>query len=212
MRIFWAFAGPAFCLATLAIGAQGATLLVPSQYPQIQDAMDVAVAGDEIAIAPGVYSDTTNYAHLPTDSTKCVVVCKSGVTVRGSGMGRTIIDGLCDAHPGHPPGIGARGFHIQDASNVTIVGLTVRNCFNGWNDVYGAGIFFKNSSGNLLNVEFTGNWDGALTCVDGSSPHAVLTKSPPPGSTCAARRPSTTASSRAMRRPARARCSAGGSW
>lgn len=169
MRILWAFAGPALCLAVLAGGAQGATLLVPSQYPQIQDAMDAAVAGDEIAIAPGVYSDTTNFSHLPTDSTKCVVRCKSGVTVRGSGMGRTIIDG--SYNPG-PPKVGARGFHIQDVSNVTIIGLTIRNCFNGWNDVYGAGIFFKNASGNLLNVEFTGNHDGALTCTDGASPHA----------------------------------------
>jgi hypothetical protein len=144
----------------LAAAAQGATLLVPSQYPQIQDAMDAAVSGDEIIVAPGVYADTTNFADLPTDSTKCIVVFKSGVTVRGSGIDQTIIDGQNVA----------RGFHIQDAANTKITGLTIRNCFNGWNDVYGAGVLFKNASGNLLNIKFTENHDGALTCTDGASP------------------------------------------
>jgi hypothetical protein len=124
--------------------------------------MNAAAWGDEIVVAPGVYADTTNYANLPTDSTKCVAVMKSGVTVRGSGMGVTIVDGLRVA----------RGFHAQGVTNVTIVGLTIRNCFNGWNDVYGAAVLFKSASGNLLNVEMTGNHDGALTCIDGSGPRA----------------------------------------
>jgi hypothetical protein len=160
MRTYQVLAVLVLGWVALATGASASTLLVPSQYLQIQDAMDVAVAGDEIIVAPGVYADTTNFAGLPLDSTKCVVVFKSGVTVRGSGMGQTIIDGMNSA----------RGFHLQDVTNTKIAGLTIRNCYNGWNDVYGAGVFFKNASGSLLNVMFTGNHDGALTCTDGASP------------------------------------------
>jgi hypothetical protein len=160
MRTLWALGGLALCLLVLAPGTQGATLLVPSQYARIQQAMDHAVAGDEIVVAPGVYADTTNYAHPTTDSTKCVVVMKSGVIVRGSGMGVTIIDGL------HA----ARGFHAQDVTGGEIVGLTIRHCFNSWQDVYGAGIFCKNASPYIHNVEFVNNFDGALICVDGASP------------------------------------------
>lgn len=160
MRMYRALAGLALACMVLAAGAQGATLLVPSQYPQIQDAMDAAVSGDVIAISPGVYADTTHFSEYPVDSCKAVVIPKSGVIVRGSGIDQTIIDGLATA----------RGIYLHNVTDVEISGLTIRNCYNAWNDVYGAGVLFKNASGNLLNIKLTENLDGALTCTDASSP------------------------------------------
>lgn len=160
MRTYWALAGLAFLSLILAAGAQGATLLVPGEYPQIQDAMDAAVSGDVIVVAPGVYADTTHFSEYMVDSCKAVVIPKSGVKVRGSGIGQTIIDGLATA----------RGFFLHNVTDVEISGMTIRNCYNAWNDVYGAGILFKNASGNLLNVELSRNRDGGLTCADNSSP------------------------------------------
>jgi len=137
--------------------AQAANRVVPTQYPTIQAAVDAAVAGDVVVIQPGVYSDVT---HTPGggDTTKCVVVMKSGVRLRGSGMGRTIIDAN---HLG-------RGIQCTNVTNVTIHDLTVREAFAA---IHGAGILCKDgSSPTIQNVEFTSNFDGALICLNGSSP------------------------------------------
>ncbi len=60
-----------------ALGA--ATLHVPGQYPQIQIAIDAAQSGDTVLVAPGVYVEA--------------LTMKAGVTLKGSGWKKTVIDG-----------------------------------------------------------------------------------------------------------------------
>ena len=50
----------ATCLVSAALGAQAATILVPSQQPTIQKAVTAAHAGDVILVAPGSYQETVH--------------------------------------------------------------------------------------------------------------------------------------------------------
>jgi hypothetical protein len=137
--------------------AQGTTRLVPGQYSTIQAAVDAAIAGDVVLIAPGVYSDVT---HTPGggDTTKCVVVMKSGITLRGMGRGRTIIDANQ---------LG-RGIQCTGVTNASIESMTIREAFA---QIHGAGIFCLDGSSPLItDCELTSNFDGAFICYNASSP------------------------------------------
>ncbi len=144
----------------LAHSAQAGTLHVPSQYPTIQAAVDVAVPGDVIVVAAGIYDDNTNQSS-PTDTTRCVVRMKSGITIRGAGMGETIIDALSRG----------RGIYCEEVVDATIEHLTVRGACT---PSYGAGIFCYNGSSPVLNeLEITDNDDAALLIMNSSSPHVI---------------------------------------
>jgi pectin methylesterase-like acyl-CoA thioesterase len=53
-------------VATLALAGMSfaATINVPADYSTIQAAVNAAVDGDEVVVAPGVYTSGTNYADL----------------------------------------------------------------------------------------------------------------------------------------------------
>ncbi len=157
MRKLLGLAGMLLYLSVAGSTAWGNTLLVPDQYSTIQAAVDAAVSGDEILIAPGIYSDPTHFAHLPDDSTLCCVVMKSGLTLRGAGTGQTIIDAL---HLG-------RGIHVQAAADVEICHMTIRGAFA---EVYGAAIFCKGSSPYIHHMEIAGNFDGGIIAAFDSHP------------------------------------------
>lgn len=127
---------------------------VPSQYASIQAAVDAANSGDVIIVAPGTYSD--NVHQPPADTTRCVVVMKSGITLRGYGTGRTIID---------VNGRG-RGIYCSGVNNAVIEDLTVREAFAA---VFGAGILCRAGSNlTIRNCEVTACTDGGIICLDSS--------------------------------------------
>jgi parallel beta-helix repeat protein len=137
-----------------------ATLHVPSEYPTIQAGVDAAQAGDTVLVAPGVYDDVT---HTPGggDTTKCVVVMKSDITLMGSGPGQTIIDAQ----------LLGRGIHCSGVTGSVIRDLTIRNAFA---QVYGAAIFCTDgSSPTIDNCEIVNNMDGGIICLNGSSPQIL---------------------------------------
>ena len=126
--------------------ASGDILNVPGEYLTIQEAVDAAQYGDEIEIAAGEYDDVTHYANLPDDSTLCVVILKSGLTLRGAGMGETVInaDSL------------GRGIFAMDCVDVIIEDLSVTR---GFADVYGAGILCDSTEAVIQRVSASGNFD-----------------------------------------------------
>jgi len=89
----------ALCIPT---SANRRTISVPQDYPTIQQALDAAESGEEIWVAAGEYEE-----HITVEKP---------LTITGEGPGTTIIDGK-----------GTRNVVTVRASNVSLIGFTVRN-------------------------------------------------------------------------------------
>ncbi|MCK4414151.1 MAG: right-handed parallel beta-helix repeat-containing protein [Candidatus Eisenbacteria sp.] len=154
MRIFWVLGGAVACLLGLVLPAWAATLTVPVPYATIQAAVDDAQAGDIVEVGAGVYSDVTHEAG-GGDTTKCVVVMKSGITVRGAGLDETIIDA----------DLRGRGIHFYQVSDAEVAHLTVRNS-DGEN--YGVGVLLKQSTAYLHHVKVMDGANGGIAFIQNS--------------------------------------------
>jgi len=82
----------------------GRTILVPSDQPTIQDAVDVAEPGDLVSIASGTYNES-------------VTVRTPSLVIRGEDRNSTVIDGEFEL---------SNGFHVV-ADGVAIENITARN-------------------------------------------------------------------------------------
>lgn len=142
-------------LLLAAIPASAATLNVPGSYPTIQAAVDAASSGDIIQVAAGTYTDLhTRQSGAVIDSAGVFV--KSGITIRGAGIGSTIVD----------QNLLGRGFHCENVTNVLIRDMTIRRASMA---VYGSGVFMKtNSSVSIFNCELKDCRDGGAIYLDGS--------------------------------------------
>ncbi|MFZ9982903.1 MAG: LamG-like jellyroll fold domain-containing protein, partial [Cyclobacteriaceae bacterium] len=95
-------------------------LNVPSQYATIQEAINAAVAGDTVKLAPGTYTESN------------ISVTKS-VIIKGNGAAESVIVDVAGA---------GRGFIItnSDANPASLINLTIRNAvipyYNGGGAVY----------------------------------------------------------------------------
>lgn len=157
MGLSSAVAGLLLIGATL---AGGTTLLVPDEYDTIQEAVDAAIWGDLILVGPGTYSDPTHEAGAG-DTTKCCVIMKSGVRLRGAGMGQTFIDADSSG----------RGIHVYQCEEVQISRLSITG---GYAEEYGGAILCKQSSPHIHHCEIFENWDGGIAVVDDSHPTIEL--------------------------------------
>jgi predicted outer membrane repeat protein len=155
MRTFSGVAGVLLGLTLLVSTAQAGTLLVPQQYATIQAAVNAAVAGDVIVIAAGVYTDTTHPAG-GGDLTLCSVVMKSNITLRGAGMGSTIIDA----------GAIGRGISFFQATGCHLSDLTVRNAYSA--DGIVPGVYLRESQATLQRLDLSHNLYGAIVIAEGS--------------------------------------------
>src|SRR5689334_14990965 len=82
------FLGLLCAFALCASGARAATRNVPSEYATIQAAIDAAMSGDVVLIAPGTYFES------PTISGKAIVVASRFHTTGDRAyIAQTIIDG-----------------------------------------------------------------------------------------------------------------------
>lgn len=143
----------------LSVTTAGAVIRrVPQDYPTIQAGVDAALAGDVVLVAPGTYTDLRH--RPPGDTTKCVVIMKSSITLQGSGPGSTIIDA------GAIPDTVGRGIYCRHITNAVIRDLTVKRAFAA---VFGAGILVRDTSSvSILNCEVTANRDGGIIMLHGS--------------------------------------------
>jgi len=145
-------------LAALSAGA--ATIHVPADYAQIHDAVQAAVAGDVVLVAPGIYSDCTHETEGVGSTLACVIM-KNGVVLRGSGQGSTIIDAQS---------LG-RGIFVEGLTSGAIENLQVRNAYAA---VFGAGILARDVSRayEITDVTVQNCTDGGIILINGA--HATL--------------------------------------
>lgn len=157
MRAIW---GVSAALLGLLIGVSAswaATIHVPGEYPTIQEAVDAAAYGDEVLVAPGDSYASPIHEAGAGDTTFCCAILKSGIKLRGSGMGQTIIDA---------DSLG-RVLHLYQCENVEISHLTVTG---GFAEFYGSGIFCRESSPYIHDVEVIDNYDGGISMIEDSDP------------------------------------------
>jgi serine protease len=135
------------CLAPIPVAA--ATRRVPVDYPTIQAAIDAAVTGDSVLVAPGLYDENLN-----TGGKALLLRGESGPTV-------TIVDGGRRSHVlridggGIVEGFTLRNGQAQDGGGIYVTGsehVVIRN-----NHIEGnrAGYFVDSGDGGGVIIRFT---------------------------------------------------------
>ena len=122
-----------------------ATINVPGDYATIQAAVDAVNDGDEVVVAPGIYTSTAD---------SVVNMHGKAITLRASGTPEeTIIDG----------GTVRRGvvFTTNEGSATVLDGFAIMNCkpvvFSGWHGDSGAGVYCVSSSPTIRNCTIQNN-------------------------------------------------------
>ena len=113
-------------LLCLSAASHAATRNVPFQYPNIQAAVNAAVAGDTVLVGTGIYSGTGN---VNIDTLGKAVTIKSL-----AGAGSCILDGGASNH--------FFNIHSGETVHTIINGFTLQNGY----DYYGGAFYIYNSS------------------------------------------------------------------
>jgi parallel beta-helix repeat protein len=126
----------------LYIGDADGQLHVPSEYPTIQAAIDIALDGDIVIVAPDTYTGSGN---RDLDFKGKAITVRSADPNDPNIVAATIID--CQ-------NLG-RGFYFYSGENAGSVlnGFTITNGYS----TYGGGIYCNDSSPAITNCTFSGN-------------------------------------------------------
>jgi hypothetical protein len=128
----------AACILLVNQFAWSADRLVPSQYPTIQAAIDVAADGDVVQIAPGTYAGPIDFSG-------------KAITVRGAADPTTVL--ISGGTWGNPIVRIATG----ESATSTLEGVTITGGYGYQN---GGGILIESSSPTILNCRVIGNVSG----------------------------------------------------
>jgi hypothetical protein len=165
-------AGAAALAAAFGIGAaHGGTISVPGDFDTIQAAIDAAIDGDEIVVAPGQYAEAIDLLG------KAIAVTASDgpavTTIDATGLGSSAV--LCAVGEGRDTVL--EGFTITggagtpDAQGMTRgggvlvidAGPTITSCVLAGNQAArGAGLHVDGGAPLLVGCEFVGNFAGNL--------------------------------------------------
>ena len=152
---------PQMASITLHVRDSDDTLHVPLEYSTIQAAIDAAVNGDTVVVAPGTYTG---------DGNRDIDFLGKAITIRSTNpkvpcvVAATIID--CNGTNAEPH----RGFYLHTGEGVNSVvgGLTIIDGYA--ND--GAGIYCDGSSPTITKCVFMNgnapNWGGGICCYNAS--------------------------------------------
>jgi hypothetical protein len=113
----------------------------------IQDAIDVAGAGDQVLVNDGIYSTGGMLVNNPSQTNRVVV--NKPLTVRSvHGPAATVIEG--DGYQG-----GVRCVYL--AAGATLIGFTLTNG-SAFYDEDGGGVWCESNSATVSNCVISGNW------------------------------------------------------
>ncbi len=115
-----------FCVFTLS--ATATIIHVPSQYPTIQAGVNAASPGDTVLVAPGIYYEN--------------IQMREGVSLFGSGMDSTVIDGggITDV------------VYAYQINNAVIEDFTIQNSQQGGSSPGNIGVFFNPQSSTGIKI------------------------------------------------------------
>jgi len=119
------------------VGTEQKMIKVPDYYPTIQQAVDVAVSGDTVKVAPGTYNEAVH-------------VYRSNISLIGQSRQTTIINGS-----GANYGIWV--VYTDNADKTTISGFTLKNSGKTKAGGFCAGVYFNNSSYCIVSNNIISN-------------------------------------------------------
>ena len=133
----------------------GGTIYVPTDYPTIQEAIDVSGPGSEIIILPGTY---TGQGNRDIDFRGKAITVRSTNPANSDVVADTIID--CNSteveqHNGFK-------FHSYEDSNSVLSGITIKNSSGKWG--LGGGIVCSLASPLVINCIITENNSSGIYC------------------------------------------------
>jgi len=138
-------------------------IIIPLNYPTIQEGINNCIDGDTILVQPGTYVENINY------NGKNITVASLFYTTQDTSyISQTVIDGdSLDS---------VVTFESEEDSTAVLTGFTITNGqgYGSYPDNTGGGITCNNSSPSLENLTISGNSavddGGGICCVYNSSP------------------------------------------
>ena len=146
-----------FLITTLGLAA--VTIIIPEDYPTIQEGIDASVEGDSVLVAPGTYYENIDF------NGKSITVCSwYATTLDTSYISQTIIDGNQDGS--------VVKFESEEDSSSVLSGFMITNGYSSYGFYGGGGIYCNSSNPCLENVIIMNNssesYGGGIYCEESS--------------------------------------------